>query len=283
MTRREDDAVTRRRAPGTAYGVHDTEIDSLSPRPPVSPSPRLPLSASPRLRVLLVDDHRLFLEGLRNLLTAEGIEVVGQAHDGLEALAAARHLRPDLILMDIQMPRCDGVAATRLIKTEMPACKIVMLTMSENEQDLFEAVKSGASGYLLKRLDAEEFFAYLAELQAGHPPFSPGLAEKILQEFAQPSLRTETRPTPAATQVDDSQAENGQEASLSPRQMQILTLVAKGQTYHQVADTIGIAERTVKYHMAEILDRLHLENRAQVIAYAARMGMTGRGGETETG
>jgi len=239
----------------------------------MSDSLRVP--ASPRLRVLLVDDHRLFLEGLRNLLTSEGIEVVGVAHDGLEALAAARHLRPDVILMDIQMPRCDGVAATRLIKAEMPACKIVMLTMSENEQDLFEAVKSGASGYLLKRLDAEEFFAYLAELQAGHPPFSPGLAEKILAEFAHQGARREDHSTPAATEAEGSQTKYGQEGPLSPRQVQILTLVSQGQAYRQVAETIGIAERTVKYHMAEILDRLHLENRAQVIAYAARMGLAG--------
>jgi DNA-binding NarL/FixJ family response regulator len=232
------------------------------------------------MRVLLVDDHRLFLEGLHNLLAAEGIEVVGQAHDGLEALAAARRTQPDVILMDIQMPRCDGIAATRLIKAEMPACKIVMLTMSDNEQDLFEAVKSGASGYLLKRLDAEEFFVYLAELQAGHPPFSPGLAEKILHEFTHQSLRPETRPD--ATQAGGSQAEDGQSASLSARQMQILTLVAQGQTYRQVAETIGIAERTVKYHMAEILDRLHLDNRAQVIAYAARLGLAERHDDTIT-
>ena len=237
------------------------------------------------MHVLLVDDHPLFLEGLRNLLTSEGIEVVGQAHDGLEALAAARRTQPDVVLMDIQMPRCDGVAATRLIKAEMPACKIVMLTMSENEQDLFEAVKSGASGYLLKRLDADEFFDYLAEMQAGHPPFSPGLAEKILAEFAHQGLRAEDRPAPAssaAAQVEASHPAEGQAGSLSSRQMQILTLVAQGRTYRQVADAIGIAERTVKYHMAEILDRLHLDNRAQVIAYAARMGMTGKHDDTGT-
>lgn len=234
------------------------------------------------MRVLLVDDHRLFLEGLRNLLTAEGVEVVGEAHDGLEALAAARRTQPDVILMDIQMPRCDGVVATRLIKAEMPACKIVMLTMSENEQDLFEAVKSGASGYLLKRIDAEEFFTYLEELQTGHPPFSPGLAEKILQEFTHPSLRTETQAAPTTLQAEGSQTEIGQEVSISARQMQIVTLVAQGQTYRQVAATIGITERTVKYHMAEILDRLHLNNRAQVIAYAARMGMTLRQDDSAT-
>ena len=145
------------------------------------------------MRVLLVDDHSLFLEGLRNLLVSEGIQVVGLAHDGLEALSQARRLHPDVILMDVQMPRCDGVAATRLIKAEMPEIKIVMLTMSENEHDLFEAVKSGASGYLLKRLEAEDFFSYLVEMQAGHPPFSPGLAEKILKEFSHQPVRMEIR------------------------------------------------------------------------------------------
>lgn len=225
------------------------------------------------MRVLLVDDHRLFLEGLRNLLKSEGIEVVGQAYDGLEALTAARRTQPDVILMDIQMPRCDGVAATRLIKAEMPACKIVMLTMLEDEQDLFEAIRSGASGYLLKRLEAGEFLAYLAELQNGHAPFSPGLAEKILREYACPSVRAEAAPPPV-----DSQGP-ADEGGLSPRQIQILTLVAQGQPYRQVAEAIGIAERTVKYHMAEILDRLHLDNRAQMIAYAARVGLTGRGGD----
>jgi DNA-binding NarL/FixJ family response regulator len=231
------------------------------------------------LRVLLVDDHSLFLEGLRNLLVSEGIDVVGLAHDGLDALAQARRLHPDVILMDIQMPRCNGVSATRLIKAELPECKVVMLTISEDEQDLFEAVKSGASGYLLKRLDAADFFTYLAELQEGHPPFSPGLAEKILNEFSHPTVQPEI-PTAqcntSAVQADHARANESQAIPLSPRQLQILTLVAQGQTYSQVAITIGIAERTVKYHMAEILDRLHLQNRAQVISYAAQSGLVPR-------
>ena len=236
----------------------------------MSDNPRTP--EHPALRVLLVDDHALFLEGLRNLLTSEGIQVVGLAHDGLDALTQARRLHPNLILMDIQMPLCDGVSATRLIKAEMPDCKIVMLTMSADDRDLFEAVKSGASGYLLKRLDAVEFFTYLAELQTGHPPFSPGLAEKILKEFSQQATRPEGQLTTEGPAP--SPAETVQEVSLSPRQMQTLTLVAQGQTYRQVAETIGITERTVKYHMAEIIERLHLKNRTQVIAYATRMGMT---------
>ena len=227
------------------------------------------------MRVLLVDDHGLFLEGLRNLLTSEGIEVAGMAHDGFEALACARRLHPDVILMDVQMPRCDGVSATRLIKAEMPGCKIVMLTMSDDEQDLFAAVKSGASGYLLKRLDADKFFHYLSDLQAGQPPFSPGLADRILQEFTQQRAPADGLPPSSRPAGAESASEVRPERStpLSQRQIQILTLVAQGQTYRHVADTIGIAERTVKYHMAEILERLHLENRAQVIAYATRIGL----------
>ena len=222
------------------------------------------------LRILLVDDHNLFLEGLTNLLASEGIPVVGTAHDGFEALNMARQLKPDLILMDIHMPRCNGVAATRLIKAEMPEIKVVILTMSEEEGDLFEAVRSGASGYLVKSLDADDFFDYLKDFQAGHPPFSPGLAEKILKAFSE----QHTRPVSQVLPADSDEVDARCAQQLTPRQMQILTLVAGGQTYRQVAETLSIAERTVKYHMGEILECLHLENRAQVIAYAARMGLT---------
>lgn len=232
-------------------------------------------------RVLLVDDHLLFLEGLRNLLVSQGFEVVGMAHDGLDALSQARHFHPEIILMDINMPRCDGLAATRLISSEMDDIKIIMLTISEDEQNLFEAVKSGAAGYLLKRLDAADFLAYMAELQIGHPPFSPGLAEKILKEFSRQAARLDRQPASEGTpgDIEDNSIKTGVvEASaisgeLSPRQVQILTLVAQGQTYKEVADIIGLAERTVKYHMGEIMQILHLQNRAQVIAYAARMGL----------
>ncbi len=226
------------------------------------------------MRVLLVDDHPLFLEGLRNLLASESIEVAGLANDGLEALSEARRLHPDVILMDIQMPRCDGVAATRLIKAEMPEIKIVMLTMSEEEDDLFEAVKSGASGYLLKRLDAERLFEYLADLNSGQPPFSPGLAAKVLDEFAHMAAQLQPpRPPENGPAVP---ADTAGSAGLSARQRQILTLVAQGQTYKQVAQTIGIGERTVKYHMAEILEHLHLRNRTDVIAYAAQARLVPR-------
>jgi two-component system NarL family response regulator len=219
---------------------------------------------------LLVDDHALFLEGLRNLLALESIEVIGTAGDGLEALEKARSLHPEVILMDVQMQRCDGLAATRLIKAELPEIKIVMLTMSEDDRDLFEAVKSGASGYLLKKLKPGTFFSLLADLQSGLLPFSPGLGAKLLDEFT----RLSATASPALSEGSEMSGQVVQ--LLSPRQTQILTLVAQGQTYRQVAETLGISEPTVKYHMGEILDRLHLENREQVIAYAAQHGLTQR-------
>jgi DNA-binding NarL/FixJ family response regulator len=138
------------------------------------------------MRVLLVDDHPLFKEGLRNLLAARGIEVVGTARDGYEALDRARQLHPDVILMDIKMPRCDGLTATRLIKTEIPEVAIVMLTTSDDDDSLFEAIKSGASGYLLKSLDADRFFELLSGVAMGEPALSPELAARILGEFARP-------------------------------------------------------------------------------------------------
>ena len=132
------------------------------------------------MKILLVDDHPLFLDGLRNLLTARGQQVIGAARDGFDALEKARALRPDVILMDIRMPRCDRLCATRLIKAEMPDVQIVMLTMSAEEEDLFEAIRSGATGYLLKTQDTEQFFDLLAGLAHGEIALAPGMARRVL-------------------------------------------------------------------------------------------------------
>lgn len=215
------------------------------------------------MKVLLVDDHPLFLEGLRNLLIARGIEVVGIASDGLEALAQARALRPDVILMDIQMPRCDGLEATRLIKTELPDIKIVMLTVSADDEHLFEAIKSGASGYLLKNLEADRFFDLLSGVAQGEAPMSRDLAARVLEEFAHQARKAE-----AAREVEAEDPD-----MLTPRQMEVLQLVAQGLTNKEIAAALYVTERTVKYHMSEILQKLHLQNRAQVIAYAVRTGL----------
>jgi two-component system NarL family response regulator len=160
------------------------------------------------------------------------------------------------------MPRCDGLTATRLIKAELPDVKIVMLTISEEDEDLFQAIKSGASGYLFKNLDAGEFFALLSGLAQGEAPLSRGLSAKILQEFAHQAGTA----SPPQVQADETH-------ELTSRQIEVLTLVAQGQTYRQVGETLGLCESAIKYHMGEILTRLHLKNRAQVIAYAARTGL----------
>lgn len=211
------------------------------------------------MRVLLADDHQLLLEGLGNLLAASGIEVVGVAHDGLEAATLAHALQPDIILMDIRMPRCDGLEATRRIKAEMPAARIVILTTSDEDADLFEAVKSGACGYLLKSIDAEALVASLEQALQGVPPFSPGLANRLLGEFQRLA-------TPAAK--GDAPAD-----PLTARQREVLALVAQGLAYKEVGTRLSLSPRTVKYHMAEVMRVLHLEHRAEVLAYAGRMGL----------
>jgi DNA-binding NarL/FixJ family response regulator/two-component sensor histidine kinase len=210
------------------------------------------------LRLLLVDDHPLFLEGLRNLLTARGFTVVGVAHDGNEAVQQAQILRPDVIVMDIQMPGCDGLEATRAIKAENPEIEIVMLTVAEDDAHLFEAIKSGASGYLLKSLDANEFCALLIGVLRGEAALAPGLAARIMAEFSRQGDRGgdhEGRPYMA---------------ELTPHQEEILRLVAQGLVYKEVAQRLHLSEKTIKYHMAQILEKLHVENRAQAIAYYVR-------------
>jgi DNA-binding NarL/FixJ family response regulator len=224
------------------------------------------------MRVLLVDDNRLMLEGLSNLLEAHGIQIAGMAKDGLEGAAMALTLHPDLILMDIRMPVCDGLEATRRIKARQPEIKIVMLTTSAEDDNLFEAIKSGACGYLIKNMSGEAFIEALQGLEQGVPPFSPGLAEALLEEFARLASerggRTDTE-TASAQRHGDTENKKG----LSERQMEVLRLVASGLGYKEVGQRLALSERTVRYHMAEIMDRLHLENRAQVIAYAGKLGL----------
>jgi DNA-binding NarL/FixJ family response regulator len=210
-----------------------------------------------------VDDHGLFLEGLQNLLRAGGYQVVGAARDGMEALQLARALHPDVILMDVRMPGCDGLTATRLIQAEMPEIKIVMLTTSEEDADLFEAIKSGASGYLVKNLEPNQLFDYLAGLSRGDAPLSRGLSARLLREFAHQAAALDERAVAGLP--------GGPPApELTPRQREILVLVSDGLTYKEVGATLNLSENTVKYHMGEVLQRLHLKNREQVVAYAQR-------------
>lgn len=209
------------------------------------------------MRVLLADDHALFRDGMRSLLEARGVEVVGEAGDGREAVEAALSLKPDVILMDITMPDMDGLEATRLIKTRLPEVKIVMLTVSDEDHSLFEAIKSGAQGYLLKNLQAEEFFDLLSGIERGEAPISRGLAGRILDEFGrQPQKRSPQWP----------------QDELTERELEVLHHVSGGASNREAAAALHISENTVKFHMKNILDKLHLRSRAEVIAYAARKG-----------
>jgi DNA-binding NarL/FixJ family response regulator len=211
------------------------------------------------VRVLLVDDHALFRAGIASLLGAWGLEVVGEAGDGLEALEQVRRLHPDLVLMDITMPRCNGLEATRLIKAEMPEVRIVMVTVSEDDDDLFEAIKSGAEGYLLKDMSEEEFNRTINGIAAGEAPLSRGVAAKILEEFVR--LAHDDRPK---------EVESG---GLTAREREVVQLVAAGATNREIAAALFISENTVNFHVKNILAKLHLKNRAQAVAYAIRTGL----------
>ncbi|EFO80627.1 two component transcriptional regulator, LuxR family [Oscillochloris trichoides DG-6] len=205
-----------------------------------------------QMRVLLADDHPLFREGMQTMLAARGVQVVGAAHDGLEAQELARRLRPDIILMDMQMPRCDGLDATLAIKAELPDTKILMLTVSADEENLLAAVKAGASGYLLKSLDSDAFFQMLGEAMRGKVVFSSGLAAQTLGDFAKP---------PAASDTTGNRL-----LHLSVRQYDILERVAAGATYKEIASTLCISEATVKYHMGQIVGLLQVSGRREAIA-----------------
>lgn len=203
------------------------------------------------LRLLLADDHPLFLDGLRNMLVARGLTVIGTAHDGHEVLEKTRTLRPDVVVMDLNMPHIGGLEATRAIRAEFSEIKVVILTVSEDESFIFEAIRSGASGYLLKSLEANQFCRLLTGIVRGDAPLAPGMSGRILEEFARSAAPDE----PAVEEV------------LTPRQLEVLGLVAQGLSYQEVGETLILTEQTIKYHMGNILRRLDVENRAQAIAY----------------
>jgi DNA-binding NarL/FixJ family response regulator len=212
------------------------------------------------LRILLVDDHVLFRKGLESLLAPrQDMEVVGEAGDGLEAIARAQETVPDVILMDIHMPECDGLEAVRVIKREMPHVHIVMLTVSEDDRDLFAAIKNGAEGYLLKNLEPYQLFDMLEGVRRGEAPVSGAMAAKILQEFRQPDQTMAPKP-----EARD---------ELTPREIEVLEQVVKGATNKEIAEALVITENTVKIHLRNILEKLHLQNRIQAAVYAVREGL----------
>lgn len=215
-----------------------------------------------RSRILLVDDHELFREGLSSLLDAQpDLEVIGQAGDGLEALKMTRDRSPDLILMDIKMPVCDGLEATRSIRAEFPQAHIVMLTVHDEEEKLFDAIKAGASGYILKSTKSDDFLGGVRGALSGEAPLPPTLAARLLEEFGRISQKISHE----SKRVD--------EPDLTQREKEVLDQIAIGATDKEIAHRLSISVHTAKSHVRNILSKLHAVNRRHAAKLAAQQGL----------
>jgi len=210
------------------------------------------------IKVLIADDHKLFRQGLISLMkTREDlVEVIGEAETGKDAVRLAEQLHPDVVLMDIYMPHGDGLKATKEIRERFPGIAVVILTASENDEHLYEAVKLGVSGYLLKSLDAKELFELLAGIIEGEAAMTRSMATRLLKGVAKRSMDV-TR---------------GEEA-LTERELTVLRLVASGASNSKIAEKLSISVNTVKSHLKNILSKLQLENRTQAAAYAVKSGL----------
>jgi DNA-binding NarL/FixJ family response regulator len=218
-----------------------------------------------KIRVLVADDHALFRRALAAVFADENdVELIGEASDGEEAVRMAAELVPDVVLMDVRMPKILGIEAARQIKSEQPSTKIVMLTVSDEEEDLFEAIKAGASGYLLKEVDPSEIAQALRQIHEGHSLLSPAVASKLVSEFAAISKRTDER---------------AMRPTLTGRELEVLRLAADGLTNRQIGRRLGISENTVKNHIRNILEKLHLHSRMEAVLYAVRAELIDLGGD----
>ncbi len=210
------------------------------------------------IRVLIVDDHALFRRGLELVLSQEeDIDVVGEATDGVEAVERATELVPDVVLMDVRMPRASGIEAARAIRDRFPATKVIMLTVSDDERDLYESVLAGANGYLLKEVSIEEVADAVRAVARGHSLISPSMASKLLQEFNELARRVEER-------------QRATSPRLTERELEVLKLVAKGLSNREIAGELYIAENTVKNHIRNVLEKLNLHSRMEAVVYAMR-------------
>jgi two-component system NarL family response regulator len=212
------------------------------------------------IRVLIADDHALFRRGLEMVLDEEDdIELVGQASDGAEARGKAAEALPDVVLMDIRMPKISGIEACRAMKEAAPSTKIVMLTISDEEEDLFEAIRAGASGYLLKDIPLDEVAEAVRAVHGGQSLISPAMAGKLLTEFATLARRTE-----------EERVQQVPAPKLTDRETEVLTLVAKGMNNREIARELFISENTVKNHVRNILEKLQIHSRMEAVMIALR-------------
>ena len=211
-------------------------------------------------KVLLVDDHALFRKGIASLLKdIKELEIIGEAGNGREALEMAKILNPDIIIMDVEMPELNGVEAVKQIKKELPHCKVVMLTIADDDDNLFNSIKNGAQGYLLKSMDPDDLIEEVKGLLRGEAALSKSIASKILKEFASICKKH--------------QDINFQKYHLTEREAEVLSLVAHGITNKEIAVSLAITENTVKNHLCNIMEKLHLQNRVQLATFAWREGL----------
>ncbi|HUH07291.1 MAG TPA: response regulator transcription factor [Egibacteraceae bacterium] len=210
------------------------------------------------IRVIVADDHALFRRGLEMVLESESdIDVVAEANDGEHVVALAAEHMPDLVLMDVRMPGISGIEAAQAIKDAVPHIKILMLTISDEEEDLYDAIKAGASGYLLKEISIEEVADAIRSVHAGQSLISPSMASKLLTEFAAMARKDEQKQQMPAPRLTD-------------REMEVLGLVAQGLNNRDIAKQLFISENTVKNHVRNILEKLHLHSRMEAVVYAVR-------------
>jgi two-component system NarL family response regulator len=210
------------------------------------------------IRVMVADDQELYRRGVEVVLSTEDdISMVAEAADGAEAVQRAEECAPDVILMDIRMPKLDGIEAARRIKELVPTSKIIMLTVSDEDTHLYDAIKAGANGYLLKDLAIEEVPQSIRRVNAGESLISPSMASKLLTEFSTLSKKVEQRQQIASP-------------SLTPREVEVLRFVAKGMSNREIAEELYISENTVKNHVRNILEKLHLHSRMEAVLYAMR-------------
>ena len=229
-----------------------------SPGPSAAP-PEASLQAEP-IRAMIVDDHALFRRGLEMVLDSEpDIELVGQASDGAEAVEKAAESLPDVVLMDIRMPRSSGIEACRAMKEAAPSAKIVILTISDEEEDLFEAIRAGASGYLLKDIPLDEVADAVRAVHGGQSLINPSMAGKLLTEFATLAKRD-----------NEERAQEVPAPRLTEREMQVLKLVARGMNNRDIAKELFISENTVKNHVRNILEKLQIHSRMEAVMVAVR-------------